>query len=129
MVPKVKTIMTEKVCQVGPAVTVQMAAKIMADMKIGSLLVERQDTIIGIVTETDLTRKVLAENRNPSITKIEEVMSAPVFTIDLEQSLVEANQLMEKKNVRHLVVTREGQTVGIISVRDLLHPIPVENRM
>ncbi len=117
--------MTEKVCQVGPAVTVQMAAKLMADMKIGSLLVERQDTIIGIVTETDFTRKVLAERLDPSTTKIETVMSTPVFHIESGQSLVEANQMMEKKNVRHLVVTEEGKTVGILSVRDLLHPIPV----
>ncbi len=125
MVPKVRSIMTEKVCQVGPAVTVRIAAKIMADMKIGSLLVEKQDTIIGIITETDFTRKVLAEGLDPATTKLEGVMSTPVFTIDAEQSLVEANQMMEKKNVRHLVVTEEGKTVGILSVRDLLHPIPV----
>ncbi len=125
MLPKVKNIMTEKVCQVGPAVTVQMAAKMMADMKIGSLLIEKQNTIIGIVTETDFTRKVLAENLDPFKTKIEQVMSAPVFTIDANESLVEANQMMEKKNVRHLVVTEAGKTVGILSVRDLLHPIPV----
>ena len=125
MVPKVKSIMTEKICQMGPAVTVQMAAKIMADMRIGSLLVERESAIIGIVTETDFTRKVLAQGIDPSKTKIEQVMSAPVFTIDAEESLVTANQMMEKKNVRHLVVTEEGKTVGILSVRDLLHPIPV----
>ncbi len=117
--------MTEKVCQMGPAVTVQIAAKIMADMRIGSLLVERENAIIGIVTETDFTRKVLAHGLDPSKTKIEQVMSTPVFTIDAEASLVEANQMMEKKNVRHLVVTEEGKTVGVLSVRDLLHPIPV----
>ncbi|MEK7702651.1 MAG: CBS domain-containing protein [Nitrospirota bacterium] len=125
MIPKVKSIMTKKICQVGSAVTVQMAAKIMADMKIGSLLVERENAIIGIVTETDFARKVLAQGLDPSKTKMEQVMSTPVFTIDVEESLVEANQMMEEKNVRHLAVTEEGKMVGILSVRDLLHPIPM----
>jgi signal-transduction protein with cAMP-binding, CBS, and nucleotidyltransferase domain len=52
-------------------------------------------------------------------------MSTPAITIDAEQSLVEANQMMEKKNIRHLVVTQGGKASGILSVRDMLHPITV----
>jgi signal-transduction protein with cAMP-binding, CBS, and nucleotidyltransferase domain len=125
MVPKVRTVMTEKVCRVGVSFTTQMAAQLMDNMKIGSLLIEKEDAIVGIVTETDLVRKVLAKGIPPTTTPVGTVMSTPIFTIEANQSLVEANHLMERENIRHLVVVDNGEMVGVISVRDLLHPILV----
>ena len=53
-------------------------------------------------------------------------MASPLITIEANESVVDANDLMEQKKVRHLGVTRKGEIIGILSVRDLLHPLYVE---
>lgn len=126
MIPTVKEIMTQKVCAVDCATTVKRTAEIMSEKKIGSLLVSKGEQTIGIVTETDMVRKVLATGLDPLTTKVERVMSSPLITITADKSVVEANDLMERNHIRHLAVTENGSVVGVVSVRDLLHPISVE---
>lgn len=99
----------------------QEAAQTMESKNIGSLLVKEGEKYVGIVTETDLTRKMLAKGLNKETTKVREIMTTPLLTIDCHEPLVEANQLMAKKKIRHLGVTENGEVVGLISVRDLVH--------
>lgn len=99
----------------------QEAAQTMESKNIGSLLVKEGEKYVGIVTETDLTRKMLAKGLNKETTKVREIMTTPLLTIDCHEPLVEANQLMAKKKIRHLGVTENDKVVGLISVRDLVH--------
>ena len=103
--------------------TIAAAAERMSVRRIGCLLVESDDPTrgpIGIVTEADLVRKVLAEGLNPMATKVGPVMVSPILTIAGERTMLDASQLMETHHVRHLCVEEAGEIVGIISVRDLV---------
>jgi len=95
-------------------------AQLMRDKKIGSALVEHAGDFIGIVSETDLVRKGLAEGLDPDQATARQVMSSPIITIDINRSVADANDLMAKRGIRHLPVTELGKIVGIISVRDLV---------
>jgi signal-transduction protein with cAMP-binding, CBS, and nucleotidyltransferase domain len=127
MVPKVKDRMTSYLVYIQASATIHAAAQRMAQEKIGSLFVLDKEETIGIVTETDLVRKALAIGLDPFTTAVEKIMSAPVLSIDAESSLIEANTQMEENNIRHLGVTDQGKLNGVLSVRDLLHPIRVDS--
>ncbi len=108
--------------------SVKTAAAMMAHHRVGSLLVQDdQGEVQGIVTETDIVRKVTAADLTPAGTMAAQVMSAPVITIDRERSVAEADELMDRHHTRHLAVTENSRIVGILSVRDLLHPIHEEH--
>lgn len=95
-------------------------AIIMATKNVGSVLIKNNEEYIGIVTETDLTRKVLGTGLNPETTSVIEVMTQPVLTMDGFEPVESANKFMAKNKIRHLAVTDEGKIVGMISVKDLV---------
>lgn len=101
------------------AVAVEAAQQMRAG-KVGALLVRDSGRDLGIVSETDLARKVLAESRDPAQTMVGSVMSAPLVTIDIAASPHEASDLMAEAGIRHLAVVDGGEVVGMLSVRDLL---------
>lgn len=103
--------------------TAAVAAERLSARRIGCLLVESPDPKrgpIGIMTETDLVRKVLAVGVDPMATMVDRIMVNPILTIDGARSMLDASQLMETHHVRHLCVEEGGEIVGIISVRDLV---------
>ena len=103
--------------------TAREVADIMKSKKVGSLLVVQGDKTVGIITETDIVRRVIGEDRIPYITPCSQVMSAPVLTISPEASVYEAQDMMDKHHIRHLLVVDEEESVlGLISIRDLIHP-------
>ncbi|MEK6525393.1 MAG: CBS domain-containing protein [Nitrospirota bacterium] len=99
---------------------VRKAAEIMRDRNIGSLFVTRGKDIVGIVTDTDVVRRSVATGTDPSKTPVEQIMSAPIVTIEENKTLLDANDLMAREHLRHLGVTRDKELVGMISVRDLV---------
>jgi CBS domain-containing protein len=104
-------------------VTAADAAEQLDAKQIGCLLVESNDPkrgMVGILTETDLVRKVLAQRLDPTVTMVDRVMASPILTIDGDRTMLDASQLMESNHVRHLCVVEAGEIVGIISVRDLV---------
>ncbi len=109
--------------------TVQEAALFMTANNIGSLLVKKFDEYMGIVTETDLTRKVLGKGLNPDVTPISEIMTSPVLSLDCYLPIEEANRFMHKNKIRHLGVTEEDKIVGILSVKDLVSYFSKDFRM
>lgn len=119
----VKKIMSKNVEKITDNTTAKEIAGIMSKKKIGSVLVEQNDKPVGIVTETDIVRKVVGKDIDPQNMLASEIMNSPVLTIDSEASILEANDMMDEHHVRHLVVTEEGSLVGILSVRDLIHPV------
>ncbi len=100
--------------------TVQEAAQYMRVSNVGSLLIKEYDDYVGIVTETDLTRKVVGGGLNPVATPIANIMTQPVQTMDRFLPVEEANKYMHKNKIRHLAVTENGKIVGMLSIKDLV---------
>lgn len=121
MVP-VKSCMVpiEKIVKVDRDVSVKTAAEMMRDNGIGSTFITSGEEIIGILTDTDLVRRVVASGADPLTTTVERIMSAPIASIDGNRTLLDANDLMAKQHIRHLGITKDGELVGMISVRDLV---------
>ncbi len=112
--------MSSPVLSVNSSATVKEAAKVMDENNLGSLLVKGNETYDGIVTETDLTRRVIGKGLNPETTQINLVMSQPIQTLDCHKPVTEANSFMAQKKIRHLAITDNGEIVGMLSVRDLV---------
>lgn len=125
MVP-VRKIMTKGIQKVDADMSVKDVAKMMKAKKIGSILVEKDKELVGIVTETDIVRRLVADGKNPEGTQVKAIMSSPLLTVDIEKSIIDANDLMDKNHVRHLGVTDEGKVVGLVSCRDMMHPVFME---
>ncbi len=107
----------------------QDAAAFMEGNHIGSLIVQDVGDDIGIVTERDLSTKVVASGKDPSEVKIRDIMTSPVLTMDRYLPVEEANTFMQKNKIRHLAITEEDRIVGILSVRDLIKFFSKEFRM
>jgi CBS domain-containing protein len=122
MIPRipVKKCMSSRILSIAPSATAHDAARLMATEGIGCLLVEQEAGFIGIITETDLVRKVLGEGLDATETAVETIMSYPVASINENATLEAAHEAMGAQRVRHLLVTRAGAPVGLISVRSLL---------
>jgi CBS domain-containing protein len=100
--------------------TIFEVSKMMTERNIGSVLVKNGAEFIGIITERDLTQKVIGQGLDPKTTPVTETMTSPLITLDSDQPVTEANQFMAKHRIRHLAVTVEGKIEGIISVKDLV---------
>ncbi|MDZ4854848.1 MAG: CBS domain-containing protein [Nitrospirota bacterium] len=105
---------------ISPDATLLEVAKLMRDSKVGAVLVQEAGHYSGIVSESDLVRKGMAESCPAEETCVRAVMSRPLLSIDITRSAHEASDKMAEHGIRHLAVTEEGQIVGMISVRDLL---------
>ena len=118
--------MTKNLVKVQAGTSVDKAAKLMTEWRVGSVLVEENGRLVGIVTEPDIVRKVVGEGRQPFFVKIESIMSRPVIGIDERRPITEAADLMEQHGTRHLAVTKSGTIIGVLSVRDLLQPVSID---
>ena len=119
---KVKEIMTRNPVKIEAGKTVREAINMMTQKKLGSLLVIQDEEIRGILEEADIIRNVLARDLNFYVTKVADVMSAPVV-IDEQKSDDEASDLMNHHHVRHLVVTSGSGISGVLSMQDLIRPV------
>jgi len=99
---------------------VRKAAKLMRDDRVGSLLVEKNGEVVGIVTETDIVRRAVAQGSDLSKMTVQSIMTTPIATIESNRTIQDAHDMMGDLGVRHLGVTERGTLVGLVSVRDLL---------
>ena len=111
---------SEKFITVTRDTDVQTAARLMRDRRISSLFVTNGKEIIGILTDTDMVRRVVAAGVDTLTTTAEQIMSAPIVTVEEDKTVLDASDLMAQKHIRHLGVTQDGKLVGMISVRDIL---------
>jgi len=116
----VRRTMTKKLIIISKDVTVETAVKMMQKHNIGSILIGEKGNAEGILTDADITRKVVATGRNPSQIKVSEVMSKPLISVDVKTPIHEVYRIMRSQHIRHLVITKDGKEVGIVSARDLL---------
>jgi CBS domain-containing protein len=120
---KVKDIMSSPVISVPENTRLIDAVKIMVEKGIGSVIVETPDGLRhpernGIITERDVTR-VIADNRNVEGLTVSECMSSPLFTVDVDSTLVEASEKMLKYNFRRMPVVYDGKLVGMVTSKDV----------
>ena len=102
------------------------AAKTMRERKIGSILIQMDHRIVGIVTEPDIVREVVGAGRTPESILVQDIMSFPIIAIEERSSLTDAADMMERHGTRHLAVKKAGAIVGVVSVRDLLRPVSID---
>ena len=120
---EVKDIMSKDVVTIAPEASMAEAAEIMGEKHIGSLIVIKYNTPVGIVTERDFLSKVLALEKNPEQEKVEAIMSYPLTTIGPAAKIKEAAQMMMHKKSR-LGVFESGRLVGVITASDLIRSLP-----
>ena len=96
------------------------AVEIMRDHGVGSVFITRNDEIIGILSDTEVTWRLVAMGMDPTQTTVESIMSSPIHLLDENQTLQDANDLMAREQIRHLGISKDGQLVGMVSVRDVL---------
>ena len=113
-------LMNSKPVSVGSSTSVKGAAKRMKDDQISSLLVKKGGKIVGIITDSDIVRRGVAGTKDLTKLTVQDIMTAPVATIETVRTAQDAHDMMGDLGVRHLGVTRGGDIIGIISVRDLL---------
>ena len=111
---------SEKFITVDRDTDVQTAARIMRDRRISSLFVTNGKEIVGILTDTDMVRRVVAAGVDTLTTTAEKIMSAPILTIEEDKTVLDVSDLMANTHIRHLGVTQGRKLVGMISVRDIL---------
>lgn len=100
--------------------SIEKAVSKMISEEVGSLVVKEGDFLKGIITESDLIKKVLSEKKKPGQTKVSEIMSSDVITIKPTEDVTDAMRKMAEEKVRRLPVVDEGKLVGIITVKDIV---------
>lgn len=117
----VKDIMTTNIVTVKPQSTVWEAVVKMDKLGIGALpVVDEYGKLVGIFTERDLLRRVVARKKDPETTLIRDVMTPSPLTVSPDEPIEVAKQLMAKIKARHLpVVDSEGRLIGIVSIKDI----------
>ena len=118
--PRVIDYMSRTVHSIYMDATLSEAALLLRKQKIGSLLVKGMEYFIGNITETELTREVVAGGVDPSTTRVKTCMREPIISLESSDPLVEAVRLMKEKATRHLAVAEKGEIVGVISASDIL---------
>lgn len=116
----VRDIMHSGVKVINHKLTVEQAAKMMAENDIGSIPVEKNDKLIGMITDRDITIRVIATGKNPKVTKVSECMTEGInYCFDDNELDVVARKMKENKQRRLPVINRQKRLVGIISLAEI----------
>jgi signal-transduction protein with cAMP-binding, CBS, and nucleotidyltransferase domain len=110
--------MAESLLSIGATASVMEASHAMHDNAIHSLLVEESGEHIGIITNHDISRKVVSEKLDPEKVQVAAVMSFPLIKLESNESMERAAQVMRDHSIHHLVVTEHGQMLGTLSIND-----------
>jgi CBS domain-containing protein len=112
--------MTANPCSIDADKSVAYAAKMLRDENVGLAPIVEGEKLIGTVTDRDIAVRVVAEGKDPEQTTVREVATTNIVTIDPQQDLDEALQLMAKHQVRRLpVVEEDGRLVGVVAQADV----------
>ncbi|HEX3681648.1 MAG TPA: CBS domain-containing protein [Bryobacteraceae bacterium] len=104
-----------------PGATVYSAIELMADKRVGALLVIDGDKLAGIISERDYARKIILQGKSSSDTFVREIMTPSPITVRCETTVDEAMRIMVDNRIRHLpVINSEGQVAGVLSIGDLV---------
>ena len=113
----------DTVYSIGPDAPVREAIKVMAQHRIGALLVMRGAQLVGVVSERDYARKVVLQGRSSAETAVSDIMSGEPLTVGPETDIFDCMRLCTDSRVRHLPVLQDGAVIGVISTGDLVKAV------
>ena len=108
---------------IAPDSTVYEALELMADKDAGALLVMTGNQVNGILSERDCVRRVDLQGRTSRVTKVSDIMTSKVISVQVTEKLEDCMATMLAENIRHLPVYEGAQLLGLISVRDVLREV------
>jgi CBS domain-containing protein len=115
----VRDAMTEDPRSIGVSASVVEAARLMREQHIGSLPVTEDERLVGMITDRDITTRVVAESAAPETTSVGDVFSRDLVSVEPNNDLDEALQLMARHQVRRLPVVENGRLVGMVAQADI----------
>jgi signal-transduction protein with cAMP-binding, CBS, and nucleotidyltransferase domain len=121
---KVYDVMCRKVHTANCDSNICEVAGLMKENSVGSIVVLKEDSPVGIITEQDIARKVVASGKNPKETVVSEVAEKELISIESNRDLMEAMTLMGNSEIKHLPVIDEGKLLGIITAKDVIRLEP-----
>lgn len=99
---------------------IREAARVMADLKIGSILVTDKKKLVGIVTERDMLNRVVSAGVDPDEAPVDQIMSRDLITCSPEDSIEEVSRIITTARRRHIPITDNGHLVGIVTAGDIM---------
>ena len=120
----VREIMSVNVVTITPDEPISDVAKLMNDTDIGAIIIVDKERPVGVVTESDIVRRVVAEGKDPKTVTASEVMSSPLIHVTPDTPLTEAMRVMARGNIRRVAVLKKNVLAGIITSRDILRWSP-----
>lgn len=118
----------KQICSIRPEESVYDAIKLMADRRVGALLVMTGPELQGIISERDYAREVILKGRASRDTRVDEIMTTNVISVPSKHAVDAALNLMTDNHIRHLPIVDEGLVAGIVSLGDLVKDIMSDQR-
>ena len=112
-----------EVIAIGPDAPVIDAIRLMAEKRIGAVLVMEGARLAGILSERDYARKIVLQGRSSADTPVRDIMTAQVISVSLSDTAQRCMELVTDKRIRHLPVLEGGQVVGVVSIGDLVKAV------
>ncbi len=120
----VKDIMIKNPLRINSEENVQKAAKLMSDHRIGTVVVVKNKQPIGILTDTDLTKKIVSISKDPAKVKVSEIMSSPLIFSSSGDKIVDVASKMKKHRIKRIPIIDNGDLVGILTTTDIARNVP-----
>lgn len=117
---KVYDAMTEQPIFLSPDDTLEKCAAIMQDKHVGTVIIQEGQEVIGIISDQDIVRKVIAKGKNPIGKKVKDFMETKLITITPDKDIFEAIVMMRDANIRHLPVVDGPKIMGLLTLKDIL---------
>jgi CBS domain-containing protein len=117
---KIGDAMTSKPISAKPIMSIVECSNVMLNSHVGSLIIMEGEKLLGIITEQDIVRKVVAKRLDPAKTLVKDVMITEIITAEPDTDLYDALVLMRDNNIRHLPVVHNKRLVGYLTIKDIL---------
>lgn len=114
---------TPEIYAIAPDAPVIEAIRLMAEKRIGAVLVMEGPRLVGILSERDYARKIVLQGRSSSDTPVSTIMTAEVITVRPDDTAERCMQIVTHERIRHLPVVRGGEVIGVVSIGDLVKAV------